>query len=85
MKYKEFIVALAIQSKRSKVPTDFRFETTKIMLDINKVIWCKQYFHEATDEFKHDYTDIFVEGQDKQMTLQISYEEFKKLLKARKK
>ena len=84
MKYKEFIVAVAIQSKKSKVPTDFRFETTRIMIDLNKVIWCKEYFHEATDEFNGDYTDIFVSGQDKQMTLQINYDDFKKLLKSNK-
>tara|TARA_R110002012_G_scaffold3265_1_gene15220 strand:+ start:6286 stop:6543 length:258 start_codon:yes stop_codon:yes gene_type:complete len=84
MRYKEFIVALAIQSKKSKVPTDFRFETTKIMLDLDKVIWCKQYFHEATDEFNDDYTNIFVDGQNDEMTLQVNYDDFKKLLKNNK-
>tara|TARA_R110001592_G_scaffold85153_8_gene251543 strand:+ start:15035 stop:15292 length:258 start_codon:yes stop_codon:yes gene_type:complete len=84
MKYKEFIVALAIQSKKSKVPTDFRFETTKIMLDLNKVIWCKQYFHEATDKFNDDYTNVFIDGQNDEMTIQINYDDFKKILKNNK-
>jgi len=84
MRYKEFIVAIAIQSKHSKVPTDFRFENTKIMIDLDQVVWCKQYFHEATDMFKDDYTDIFINGQNEPITLQINYDDFKKLLKIKK-
>ena len=85
MRYKEFIVAIAIQSKYSKIPTDFRFENTKIMIDLDKVVWCKQYFHEATDEFKNDYTDVFIDGQSEAITLQHNYADFKKLLKIKKK
>jgi len=80
-KYKEYTVAIAIQSKHSKVPTDFRFENTSIMLDLDQVIWCKQYFHEATDKFKDEYTDILIFGQSKPITLKINYEKFKKQLK----
>ena len=85
MRYKEFIVAIAIQSKHSKIPKDFRFENTKIMIDLDKVVWCKQYFHEATDEFKDDYTDVFIDGQSEAITLQHNYADFKKLLKNKKK
>ena len=46
--------------------------------------WCKQYFHEATDMFKDDYTDVFISGQTEAITLQVNYGDFKKLLKSKK-
>ena len=49
---KEYIAAVEIQSLKSKVPTDFRFEETKICIDLDKVVWFKEYFHVATDKFQ---------------------------------
>lgn len=49
---KEYTAAVEIQSLKSKVPTDFRFEETKISVDLTKVVWFKEYFHVATSKFQ---------------------------------
>lgn len=75
---KEYIAAVAVQSLKSKVPTDFRFEETKISIDLNKVIWFKEYFHRATDKFQRTHTEVLLFGQSEPIILVIGYEDLKK-------
>lgn len=77
-KMKEYIAAVAVQSLQSKVPTDFRFEETKIMLDLERVVWFKEFFHPRTDKFQSTHTEILIFGQSSPIVLVIGYEEFKK-------
>ncbi len=70
--------AVAVQSLQSKVPTDFRFEETKIMLDLERVVWFKEFFHPRTDKFQSTHTEILIFGQSSPIVLVIGYEEFKK-------
>ena len=74
----EFIIAVEVQSLKSKVPTDFRFEETKIMLNLNSVVWFKEYWHVATDKFQDSHTEVLIQGTSKPITIVIGYEEFKK-------
>lgn len=75
---KEYIAAVEIQSRKSKVPTDFRFEQTKICIDLSKVVWFKEYFHVATDKFQNTHAEVLLFGQSKPIILVIGYEELKK-------
>jgi hypothetical protein len=81
MAKKEFTLALAIQSKHSKVPTDFRFENTRITLELDDVSYFKEYFHHATDKHQKDYTDVLLKGSSNPVTLKIGYDDFKELFK----
>jgi len=74
---KEYIAAVAVQSLKSKVPTDFRFEETKIMINLDRVSWFKQYWNVATEKFKHTYTEVLIHGQEIPILIVIPYEEFK--------
>ncbi len=80
MKYIEFTAAVAIQSLKSKVPTDFRFEETKISVDLDKIIWFKQYWHLGTDKFKETYTEVMFSDNSKPIIFVIGYEELKNIL-----
>lgn len=71
---KEYIAAVEVQSLQSKVPTDFRFEETKIRIDLDKVVWFKEYFHVATDKFQDTHTEVLLFGQNKPIILVIPYE-----------
>lgn len=75
---KEYTAAVEIQSRKSKVPTDFRFEQTKICIDLSKVVWFKEYFHVATDKFQNTHAEVLLFGQIKPIILVIGYEELKK-------
>ena len=77
-KMKEYTAAVAIQSLKSKVPTDFRFEETKICIDLSKIVWFKEYFHVATDKFKSTHTEVLLFGQSDPIILVIGYEDLKK-------
>ena len=80
MKYKEFTTAVAVQSLKSKVPTDFRFEDTQISVDLDMIIWFKQYWHAATDKFKDTHTEVCFAGLSSPVILVINYNELKELL-----
>lgn len=75
---KEYNIAVEVQSLKSKVPTDFRFEETKISIDLNKVVWFKQYWHIGTDKFQESHTEVLLFGQSKPIILVIGYEQLKK-------
>jgi len=75
---KEYNIAVEVQSLKSKVPTDFRFEETKISIDLNKVVWFKQYWHVGTDKFQESHTEVLLFGQSKPIILVIGYEQLKK-------
>ena len=62
MNFKEFTAAVAVQSLKSKVPTDFRFEETKISIDLDMIVWYKQYWHIGTDKFKESHTEVCIAG-----------------------
>lgn len=79
MNFKEFTAAVAVQSLKSKVPTDFRFEETKISIDLDKIVWYKEYWHVGTNKFKTTYTEVCVDGTDKPVILVIGYEDLKKM------
>jgi hypothetical protein len=79
MNFKEFTAAVAVQSLKSKVPTDFRFEETKISIDLDKIVWYKEYWHVGTNKFKTTYTEVYVDGTDKPVILVIGYEDLKKM------
>lgn len=81
MAKKEFTVSVAIQSKQSRVPTDFRFEDTKITLELDDVIYFKEYFHYNTDKFQKEYTDVLLRGLSIPIILKIKYDDFKELFK----
>ena len=70
---KEYIAAVEVQSRKSKVPTDFRFEETKIRIDLNKIVWFKEYFHVATNKFQDSHTEVLLFGQSKPIILVICY------------
>ncbi len=82
---KEYIAAVEIQSLKSKVPTDFRFEETKICIDLDKVVWFKEYFHVATDKFQNTHTEVLLFGQSKPIILVVAYDQLKKEITKRKK
>lgn len=71
----EYIAAVEVQSRKSKVPTDFRFEETKIRIDLGKIVWFKEYFHIATNKFKNTHTEVLLFGQSKPIILVIGYNE----------
>jgi hypothetical protein len=75
---KEFITTIAVQSKHSKVPTDFRFEKTKVMIDLSKVIYFREYYHPGTEKFMDTHVEVVVFGQSVPLYLEMSYKEFKK-------
>lgn len=75
---KEFITTVAVQSKHSKVPTDFRFEKTKVMIDLGKVIFFREYYHPGTEKFMDSHVEVVVHGQQVPLYLEISYIDFKK-------
>ena len=71
---KEYNIAVEVQSLKSKVPTDFRFEETKISIDLNKVVWFKQYWHVGTDKFQESHTEVLLFGLPvKSATLYLSF------------
>lgn len=80
MKYTEFTAAVAIQSLKSKVPTDFRFEYTQISIDLSTVVYFKEYFHVATSEFKNTHIEVLLQNQASPIILVVGYEDFKQLL-----
>ena len=75
---KEYNAAVAVQSLKSKVPTDFRLEVTKISIDLSKVVWFKEYFHIATDKFKDTHTEVLMFGHQNPIILVVGYEQLKK-------
>ena len=80
MKYTEFTAAVAIQSLKSKVPTDFRFEYTQISIDLSTVVYFKEYFLVATSEFKNTHIEVLLQNQASPIILVVGYEDFKQLL-----
>jgi len=75
---KEYKAAVLVQSLKSKVPTDFRFEETKISLDLDDVVWFKEYFHMSTNKFKSSHTEVLMHGQGTPIVLVVGYEQMKK-------
>lgn len=75
---KEFIATVAVQSKHSKVPTDFRFEKTKVMIDLSRVIFFKEYYHIPTEKFMSTHIEVVVYGQQVPLCLEIGYDDFRK-------
>ena len=75
---KEYTAAVEIQSLKSKVPTDFRFEETKISVDLTKVVWFKEYFHVATSKFQETHTEVLMYGDQSPIILVVGYQELKK-------
>tara|TARA_R100000388_G_C7188744_1_gene132431 strand:+ start:232 stop:483 length:252 start_codon:yes stop_codon:yes gene_type:complete len=80
MNFKEFTAAVAVQSLKSKVPTDFRFEETKISIDLDMIVWYKQYWHIGTDKFKESHTEVCIAGINNPVILVIGYEDLKKIM-----
>ena len=77
MRLKEFTAAVPIQSKTSKIPTDFTFGLTLITLDLSDIAFFKQYFHVGREAFQEDYTEVLMKGHHEPIVLKIGYEEFK--------
>jgi|TARA_R110002020_G_scaffold17044_16_gene60334 hypothetical protein len=78
MKLKEFTAAVPIQSKTSKIPTDFQFYMTLVTIDLDDIAYFKQYFHPGREAFQDDYTEVLMKGAEKPIVLQIAYKKFKK-------